>query len=57
MCADPDIAGRLARVIRSRLQLTAAELRSIDRLLTGSALPRVGTRRPLMLPQGMRTAG
>jgi CRP-like cAMP-binding protein len=58
MCADPDIAERLARVIRKRLQLTAAELREIDQLLMeNSPLARLGTRRRLMLPQGMRTPG
>ena len=58
MCADPDIAERLARVIRKRLQLTAAELRGIDRLLMEkSPLARLGARRLLLLPQGMRTPG
>ena len=58
MCADPDIAERLARVIKRRLQLTAAELRSIDRMLMEkSPLPRLGVRRPLQLPQGLRTPG
>ena len=58
MCADPDIAERLARVIKRRLQLTAAELRSIDRLLMEKRpLARLGTRRPLLLPQGMRMPG
>jgi CRP-like cAMP-binding protein len=58
MCADPDIAERLAHVIKRRLQLTAAELRSIDRMLMEkSSLPRLGARPPLQLPQGMRTPG
>jgi CRP/FNR family transcriptional regulator, cyclic AMP receptor protein len=58
MCADPDIAERLAGVIRKRLQLTAAELRDIDRLLMAKSPPtRLGFRPPLMLPQGMRTTG
>ena len=59
MCADPDIAERLARVIRTRLQLTAAELSGIDRLLMEKSplLGRLAARRPLMLPRGMRTPG
>jgi CRP-like cAMP-binding protein len=57
MCADPDIAERLARVIRKRLQLTAAELRSIDRLLMEKRALAHLARRPLLLPQGMRTPG
>jgi CRP-like cAMP-binding protein len=59
MCADPDIAERLARVIRTRLQLTTAELRGIDRLLTQGRplLARLATRKPLLLPQGMRAPG
>jgi CRP-like cAMP-binding protein len=36
MREDPDIADRIAAVIRSRLTLVAAELQVIDRLLMGS---------------------
>jgi hypothetical protein len=36
MRGDPDIADRIAAVIRSRLHLVAAELQAIDRLLMGS---------------------
>jgi CRP-like cAMP-binding protein len=51
MRADPDIAERLAHVIRERLELTASQLRRIDQLLMRSvsvALPRA--RPPLALP-------
>ncbi len=51
MRADPDIADRLARVIRERLELTASELRQIDELLTQSTPLSLGARRPpLALP-------
>jgi CRP-like cAMP-binding protein len=36
MREDPDIAKRIAQVIRSRLTLVAAELQKIDQLLAGS---------------------
>jgi CRP-like cAMP-binding protein len=57
MRADPDIAERLARVIRQRLALTAGELRRIDRVLTETGpLRRLeGRRPPLALPDATRT--
>jgi CRP-like cAMP-binding protein len=52
MRADPDIAERLARVIRERLTLTASELRRIDQLLSqsSSVIARIGVGRPLLAP-------
>jgi CRP-like cAMP-binding protein len=44
MRADPDLAKRLAQVIRNRLTLVAAELQAIDQLLASverRAIPRV----------------
>jgi len=57
MRADPEIAERLARVIRERLRLTASELRKINQFLSESApLVRVGAAKPpLMLPDAVRT--
>jgi CRP-like cAMP-binding protein len=55
MRTDPDIAERLACVIRERLELTASELRRIDRLLMQSASLRLGAARPpLALPDASR---
>jgi CRP-like cAMP-binding protein len=48
MRTDPDIAERIADVIRGRLTFLAEELRAIDRLLTGS-IERYG-QVPLALP-------
>jgi CRP-like cAMP-binding protein len=58
MRADPDIAERLARVIRERLQLTATELRRIDQLLAQSEpVRRLGASRPpLALPDATAAA-
>ena len=58
MRADPDIAERLARVIRERLTLTATELRRIDRLLTEkSPLGALGRPQAADAPRGMRPPG
>jgi CRP-like cAMP-binding protein len=56
MRVDPDIAERVAHVIRDRLQLTAAELRQIDRRLArAELLPGLPLGRPpLALPDGTR---
>jgi len=56
MRANPDIAERIAGVIRERLALTATELRRIDRLLTEAGPLRhlEGRRPPLALPDATR---
>jgi CRP-like cAMP-binding protein len=48
MREDPDIAKRIAQVIRGRLTLVAAELQKIDQLLASSAEHR--TQVPRLLP-------
>jgi CRP-like cAMP-binding protein len=48
MREDPDIATRIAQVIRGRLTLVAAELEKIDRLLAGTVDRR--TQGPRLLP-------
>jgi CRP-like cAMP-binding protein len=58
MRADPDIATRLAHVVRDRLRLTASELHSINRLLgERSLLSHDGGGRRLLPPQAMRASG
>jgi len=60
MGADPDIAERLARVIRERLSLTASELRRINEALNPSAVLRLGASKPplaLPHPASMRASG
>jgi CRP-like cAMP-binding protein len=56
---DPDVAKRLARVIRERLTEVAQELREIDRLLEECEAPAayLGARRPLRVPDMRAWAG
>jgi CRP-like cAMP-binding protein len=51
MRADPDIAERIAEVIRDRLALVAADLQIIDRLLM-SAIEQCGDVPPALMPPG-----
>ncbi len=54
MRADPDIAERIADVIRDRLTLVAAELQIVDRLLN-SSIEQSGEAPPALMPP--RSAG